>query len=623
MATLTQQQVEQWIAQNGGPSGLQYGVEQKTVRNPDFGIANPTAPEYVPIEVEVWRNPTTKAALTVRRQASGDFEQIESVGALPNTTTATAEPPKTEDVGGTRYVWQPNPGGAGAGGTWAAVGPAPLTPAERAAQDAAAPSQSVRTEAGGDGKTYTVITLVPKPGQPGQPGQIVLGPDGQSAPGGVPGKPLPQSSEPISRGGKTYIQVKKQNPDGSVSITFTDQAGTPVTLPDEPSQDRPVTITRNGKTYVQHQVTRPDGTADIYWTDQAGQRVQLPEEIKPGDYVPRPAGVPDFQPDFTQPDLGLGARRRVIDELVNKGVLDKQQALDVLTEDAGRAKAAGENAGAIVNIQEGNRRAALEARQQDALDISGRRQFAGSTFNQALSTLTPVGMSFIPGPGSAEAAANGFLASLALARAHAGESGGMRELPGYDLSQYPMLQGFGQAGLPGLPGGPPLGPQWAFPGVVPGAAPAAGPDSTMVRPMPGAGVPGPPPGAAVPNALGLGAIGAVPAPGGATATAALPAPLLPPPPPVALPSPVLPTTPPVSMPPVRDDWRMPGTAPLSPPAAMPTLPGPSPAAGVLQRAWGQHATPGYTGLELGQDLLHTGFDPDVIASVMGRGRGMV
>lgn len=95
MARLTQQQVEDWIAKNGGPSAVQYGVEQKQIKNPDIASPDP----YVNIEVEVWRaydprtGKPTGAELTVRRDPDkGDFEQIENKSAAPpapSSQTAT------------------------------------------------------------------------------------------------------------------------------------------------------------------------------------------------------------------------------------------------------------------------------------------------------------------------------------------------------------------------------------------------------------------------------------------------------------------------------------------------------------------------------------------------------
>lgn len=90
MARLTQQQVEDWIAKNGGTQGLQYSTEQKQVKNPDLGSPDPP---YTTIEVEVWRNPQTGAALTVRRGEDGDFEQIENTGPKPASSNTPARTP--------------------------------------------------------------------------------------------------------------------------------------------------------------------------------------------------------------------------------------------------------------------------------------------------------------------------------------------------------------------------------------------------------------------------------------------------------------------------------------------------------------------------------------------------
>lgn len=152
--------------------------------------------------------------------------------APPAASTAPAERPVEKDEGGTRYVWQANPGGPAAGGQWVAVGSAPETPAERQAREANAPTQSIAVRKGGDGRDYTVITIVPKPGQPGSPGTIVLGPDGKPAPAGIPGEP-PKTDRKFITGpdGKTYIQVSVQHPDGRAELYTTDQQGVRTTLP--------------------------------------------------------------------------------------------------------------------------------------------------------------------------------------------------------------------------------------------------------------------------------------------------------------------------------------------------------------------------------------------------------
>jgi hypothetical protein len=230
----TQQQLEARIAQL--PGLVYQGQAMKTKTIPGL----PGLPDkQIQVPVVTWINPSTGQTLTAEVESGGGSYTITQDGVIPSnkradaSTTAQAEPPKTEDRGGRRYVWQPNPGGPSAGGQWVDAGTAPETPTERQAREANAPSQSVRTETGGDGKPYTVITIVPKPGQPGSPGQIVLGPDGQPAPGGIPGKPPVEKREPVTKNGKTYIQVTVQHPDGRSELYFTDQSGARVTLPDQ------------------------------------------------------------------------------------------------------------------------------------------------------------------------------------------------------------------------------------------------------------------------------------------------------------------------------------------------------------------------------------------------------
>lgn len=279
MATMSQEEVDAWLGAHGGGQ-LQHGIEKKQVRNPNYNEVKgptPSNPEFITIDVETWTNSKTGAKLVAQHLPDGSWERHDAVEGDPNkqgsqgsnvptnTTepyivtrnpdgslkqepnpnyrppaTDVAKPPEQKDEGGRRYVWKPNPGGPNAGGRWEDVGSAPETPAERQAREANAPSQSIRTENGGDGKPYTVITIVPKPGQPGQPGQIVLGPDGKVAPGGVPGKPAQEKKETVTVNGKVYIQVSKQNPDGTVELYHTDQSGNRVALPDM-APDQPST----------------------------------------------------------------------------------------------------------------------------------------------------------------------------------------------------------------------------------------------------------------------------------------------------------------------------------------------------------------------------------------------
>lgn len=93
MAKLTQKQVEDWIAQNGGPQAVQYGVEQKQVRNPSADAVEQALQPYVTIQVEVWRNTRTGAELSARRGDDGDFDVIESKNADPNKPSGNDDTP--------------------------------------------------------------------------------------------------------------------------------------------------------------------------------------------------------------------------------------------------------------------------------------------------------------------------------------------------------------------------------------------------------------------------------------------------------------------------------------------------------------------------------------------------
>lgn len=241
MAQMTQEQIDRRIAELGGGKLTHSAVAtKKRLPNPKFNATQVAAgrsnePEFIEVDVQQWVSPS--GHILQAYQTDGGWEVVQDEPKAPSATASTAQaaPPETKDEGGSRYVWQPNPGGANAGGKWVRVGDAPMTPAERQAAEAAAPTQSVRTEQGPDGRPYTIITIVPKPGQPGQAGQIVLGPDGKPAPGGVPGKPKQEKKTTVKGAdGKTYIQVSVENPDGTVELYHTDQAGTRATLPDTP-----------------------------------------------------------------------------------------------------------------------------------------------------------------------------------------------------------------------------------------------------------------------------------------------------------------------------------------------------------------------------------------------------
>ena len=266
MAILTQAQVEQWIAQNGGPAALQYGVEKKQVRNPEYDPAtNPMAPQYVDIEVEVWKNGKTNAVLTVRRQPDGNLEQIENVGADPSRpATGTNDGPP----GGKPYIDEEGANGRRLG--W--------NPATKQYDRDLGPSPSAQK-----------------------------GPD--------------EKRTPITRNGKTYIQVETKKPDGTSSLHYEDQAGNKAALPDEVKEpDKPTTKQEtvkgsDGKDYVRVTSTKPDGTTTIKVFGPDGKEVPggVPGE---GPSTPRVAGP-------KLPQIVLGASQeaaRTYKEQLQQGV---------------------------------------------------------------------------------------------------------------------------------------------------------------------------------------------------------------------------------------------------------------------------------------------------------------
>jgi hypothetical protein len=101
---MNQQQVEQWIAQNGGPGAVQYTSEKQRVPNPAFSMTLPDGsvnPQYQPgqpptVEVvsEAWINSKTGATLRVGRRDDGSFDVLENKSADPSKAQNEDTPEK-------------------------------------------------------------------------------------------------------------------------------------------------------------------------------------------------------------------------------------------------------------------------------------------------------------------------------------------------------------------------------------------------------------------------------------------------------------------------------------------------------------------------------------------------
>lgn len=452
MARLTQKQVEDWIAKNGGADSVQYSVEQKQIRNPSADITEQTLNPYITIEVEVWRNGKTGAELTARRTEAGDFEQIENKGADPSKPAVTA-------------------------------GQKP------------------------QGST-TQVEGTPDPSKPGgfdneRPVMVTRGPDGRL----ISSEPLTpaemtewRNSRERSRnpGGKTDAEIKaekdktdadaartapKPEKDGSGNWGYWDTKQTPPRwVPIQgstPAGEQPKPVEVNG----QWGVWKPGANGTPVWTPvQAPQAATLPE------------GLPQFRPDFNHPDGGWGLIEYTnqLRELLTKRkpdgtpYLTEKQFQDLVSQ--AHASTTG-TAGRLDTIRA--QQAQLQAneisqRNTDANVSATRLGQANSATQTALDQ--SMKMAGVHTPESYKAGGGAILpAILALQAMNAQQYGGMNQPARVGTQGYPVLDQLGRATIPGV--------------------------ADLTRPVP-------------PNAIGVGSVGAVPAPGGAPAPAAGVSPLL-------------------------------------------------------------------------------------------------
>lgn len=124
MATWNQQQVEDWIAQQGGSDEVQYSEEQVEIDNPARDVNSdrydPTEPKKISVSRQVWINKRTGAKLSVRQSPASSGYEVESVtGGNPQARTSasaneTVSAPPTQQWVGSRKPdgtidWTRNP----------------------------------------------------------------------------------------------------------------------------------------------------------------------------------------------------------------------------------------------------------------------------------------------------------------------------------------------------------------------------------------------------------------------------------------------------------------------------------------------------------------------------------
>ncbi len=453
MATLSQAQVEQWIAQNGGPTALQYGVEKKQVRNPEYDpINNPLVPQYVDIEVEVWKNAKTGASLTVRRQPDGNLEQIENVGADPNKPAGGENSPSARRTAREEAEIAAN----------AALppdqDPRPETNAERAERaERTRKEQEAKAEAARKADDSTVVSVT------------------------YEGKGRDRKKVTAYKSGRKVTEDAPTNA-SPVSVSY-DQDGTKVTKYDDGSEtreqlspaqrraeqaasqvkeERTPVAGKDGRQYTK--VTKQDpatGKTETWYENDKGERVSLPSDDMPGA-----KNAPSFTPDLTKPGAGIVDRAKELDELLAAGKITWTERQRILESDIALARQVSSDFNSAVTLLREQAQSDLTQRGQDISQANSRASLANTHHQNAIGVIEKFAPYLGVTPGDAGKMFMGMMASqLATATAY----GGMQDAPRVQMD--PRLGAFVDRTL----AGPQAAPATVPPG--PGEAPSADPQA--------------------------------------------------------------------------------------------------------------------------------------------------
>ncbi len=312
-----------------------------------------------------------------------------------------------------------------------------------------------------------------------------IGPDGQEV-SSLPAEQPKDTPTVITRNGTTYIQHTTPGADGKPGeIYYTDQNGNRVTLPPEQKPETTTVVTgSDGKTYIRHVVPKADGTNDVYHTDQQGNRVQLPNEPSKGT-PPEPAGAPPVDTTYGQTTASLVKYRDFLNEEV-KGerklpdgtiqrftpTLTPDQADRLMQARLTQVEATTREQQGVVNTQTGIYGQQITEAQNERTDANNRRTQANSAYSTVMQSFVPL-LKYMP-KGGGQAFLDLLAHGMGAARQNAADWGGMKETPAPTLG--PAAAAANAASMPGTQG-------------------------TFLA------------GAIPPNAIGAGAVGAVPAPG--------------------------------------------------------------------------------------------------------------
>lgn len=418
---MNQQQLEAWIAQNGGAEGVQFATKTINVKNPaksptlDDGSDNPnydpTAPATIAVQVLAWTNPKTGAAIAVRPNGQDAYEVVEQTGAKPG---ASATDPAARNAEELQRQREKN----------AALPPDQDPSYETDAERRARAEAKIKEQGAAKPLSPIISTRTEKDEATGRTVTVNTHQDGTET----------RAETNVTKAPPTPTKVGSQW--GYWDTTKTPPVWTPLTgAPGEPVRSKPVQA-EDGSwgTWVQ-----ASADATPTW-----EPVQGPPA---GTGATRPAGVPPWTlpPPGSTPQQIIRAvndRWNELNDLVNQGIIKPEQAKNIF---------ASEHATATALAADATNRASsgLTERSQDISLTTSRAGTATSIFNSPLAqNAATAGGKLIPKPGSGQVAARGLMALLQMGGQFVNQMGGQATIP----SAGSYAQGQGATNTGGMPG---------------------------------------------------------------------------------------------------------------------------------------------------------------------------
>lgn len=464
---MNQQEVEQWIAQQGGASRVQHTTATKVVDNPAITIGgaeaagvefDPTGPKKITVQEQKWtavddQGKPTGAVLHVgATPGSASYEVIAQGGANPATAGPANQTPAQQNEATLNAQRAKN-----------AALPPDQDPLYETDQERQARGQAVIKQQGADAKAAAdAKTKADAEARALQPGRI---------------------EEPVK--GKPGVKVvKTTNPQTGVTEThYENDAGQTIPPPVETKPPTNVSAPASQR-LIEERVENPDGTftvttrANPNWKPESkvvkdestGKWIQITETaeggytIKPVDDTTtiKPADLPVLQAKYGEISQGLGALAADLNGRYARGEITEKQRNDAFAAGHQQASTQISEINTILTNSQSAWRQEIEQRGQTLTDTAGRRTFAGGMLSNAISAGTSIANS--SGPGHGAAIAGGVGALLNIGQRYAEGMGGFRESPEIQMpaavrqARDVNLPGFGGSQVPGAGGSSPAPP---------------------------------------------------------------------------------------------------------------------------------------------------------------------